>query len=105
MLTAFDTKRWMCEDTVRTHSHDHKDTVSDPVDHVDIAFLVDCITDAGFFSRNDLPGTTALRPGLLGAAFDYDSDSCPSWDGTDCGTTPEHSESDSPYFDWDGFSL
>ena len=28
-FTAFGTKRWLCEDTVHTHSHGHKDTVSD----------------------------------------------------------------------------
>ena len=26
-MTAFDTKRWLCEDKVHTHSHGHKDTV------------------------------------------------------------------------------
>ena len=26
-LRAFDTKRWLCEDTVHTHSHGHRDTV------------------------------------------------------------------------------
>ena len=30
-LTAFDAKRWLCEDTVHTHSHAHKDTVLEPV--------------------------------------------------------------------------
>ena len=29
-LPAFDTKRWPCENTDHTHSHGHKDTVSDP---------------------------------------------------------------------------
>ena len=29
-LTAFDTKRRLCEDTVHTHSHGHRDTVDDP---------------------------------------------------------------------------
>ena len=29
-LTAFDTKRWLCEDTVHTHSHGHRYTVDDP---------------------------------------------------------------------------
>ena len=29
-LTAFDTKRWLCEDTVHTHSHGHKETLSGP---------------------------------------------------------------------------
>ena len=29
-MTAFDTKRWLCEYTVHTHSHGHKDTVSNP---------------------------------------------------------------------------
>ena len=76
------------------------------MDLVNRSFIVDCITEDGVFSHNDLPGTAALRPGLLGAAFDSVSDSCPSWDGTDCGATPEQSESesDSPYSDWDGFS-
>ena len=27
---AFETKRWLCEDTVHTHSHGHKDKVLDP---------------------------------------------------------------------------
>ena len=30
-MTTFDTKRWMCEDPVRTHLHGHNDTVSDPL--------------------------------------------------------------------------
>ena len=29
-LTAFDTKRWLCEDTIHTHYHGHRDTVDDP---------------------------------------------------------------------------
>ena len=29
-LPAFDTKRWLCEDTIHTHSHGHRDTVGDP---------------------------------------------------------------------------
>ena len=62
-LTAFDTKRCLCEDTVHTHSHRHKDTVSDPMDIVNRSFIVDCITEAGVYSHNDLPGTTTLQPG------------------------------------------
>ena len=46
-LTAFDTKRWLCENTVHTHSHGHKDTVSNP-------------SEVGIPSHNDLPGTTPL---------------------------------------------
>ena len=49
--TAFDTKRWMCEDTVHTHSHGHRDTVP---------YLAKCIVNAGVLSRNDLPGTSPL---------------------------------------------
>ena len=70
-LTAFDTNRWLCEDTVHTHSHGHKDTVSDPMYLVNRSFIMECITDAGVFSRNDLPGTS-LRP--VGSESPY-------WDG------------------------
>ena len=30
-LTAFDTKRWLREDTINTQSHGHKDTAEDPM--------------------------------------------------------------------------
>ena len=30
-LSAFDKKRWLCEDTIHTHSHGHNDTVADPM--------------------------------------------------------------------------
>ena len=59
--TAFETKRWMCEDTVHTHSHGHRYIVSDPMYIVNRSFIIRCIVDVGVFSRNDLPGT-ALRP-------------------------------------------
>ena len=29
-LTAFNTKRWLCKDTIHTHAHGHKDIVADP---------------------------------------------------------------------------
>ena len=41
-LTAFDTKRWLCEDTVHTHSHGHKDTVSNPSDLLFNSYLRKC---------------------------------------------------------------
>ena len=59
-LTAFDTKRWLCEDTVHTHSHGHKDTVSDPMHLINQSFIVRCIVAAGVLSRNDLPGRLQL---------------------------------------------
>ena len=65
-LTAFDMKRWMCEDTVHTHSHGHKDTVPDPM-------------YAGVFSRNDLPGTS-LRPEWLEFDSDFNLESDPDSD-------------------------
>ena len=46
-LAAFDTKRWLCEDTVHTHSHGHKDTVPDPMYLVNRSFIIRCIVDAG----------------------------------------------------------
>ena len=56
-LTAFDAKRWLCEDTVHTHSHGHKDTVSDPPDLLFRSYLVKYFTNVGIFSHNELPGT------------------------------------------------
>ena len=38
-LTAFDTTRWLCEDTIHTHSHGHQDTVGDPESLVDKSFI------------------------------------------------------------------
>ena len=58
-LTAFETKRWLCEDTVPTHSHDHKYTVSNPSDLFTKSYIVRC------FSHNDLPGTATLAQGLV----------------------------------------
>ena len=57
-LTAFDTTRWLCEDTVHTHSNGHKDTVSDPSYLAVLSSSVKCCVDVGVFSRNDLPGTS-----------------------------------------------
>ena len=98
-LTAFDTKRWLCEDTVHTHSHGHKDTVSDPMYLVNRYFIIGCITDVGVFNRSDLSGTTTLQPEQLESESESDS---PYWDRYRGTTTLEQSESDSPY--WDGFS-
>ena len=64
-LTTFDTKRWLYEDTVHTHSHGHKDTVSDPSDLFTKSYIVNCFTNVGIFSRNDLPGTAPLAEGLV----------------------------------------
>ena len=38
-LTAFDAKRWLCEDTIHTHSHGHRDTVDDPEALVDKSLI------------------------------------------------------------------
>ena len=54
-LTAFDTKRWMCEDTVHTHSHGHKDTVPDPTYLAALSSSMKCCVDVGVFSCNGLP--------------------------------------------------
>ena len=42
-LTAFDTKRWLCEDTIHTHSHGHKDTVGDPLYLINRSFIIQCL--------------------------------------------------------------
>ena len=59
-LTAFDTKRWLCEDTVHTHSHGHKDIVSDPMYLVGRSGLVKYGTDLGIFGLDDLPRASPL---------------------------------------------
>ena len=64
-LTAFDTKRWLCEDKVHTHSYGHKDTVSNPPDLFTKSCLVKCFTIVGIFSHNDQPGTTPLAEWVL----------------------------------------
>ena len=46
-LAGFDTRRWLCEDTLHTHSHDHKDTVSNPSDLVTKSYIVDSFTNVG----------------------------------------------------------
>ena len=38
-LTAFDRKRWLCEDTIHTHSHGHKDTVENPLTLVNNSYI------------------------------------------------------------------
>ena len=69
-LTAFDTKRWLCEDTVHTHSHGHKDTMSDPTYLAALRISVECYVDVGVFSRNDLSGTsTSIFMNQLGIDF------------------------------------
>ena len=60
-LTALDTKRWLCEDTVHTYSHGHKDTVSDSTYLAVLSSNLKCCVDAGVFSRNDLPGTYLMN--------------------------------------------
>ena len=64
-LTAFDTKWWLCEGTVHTHSHGHMHTVSDPSDLFTNSYIVDSLAAMGICSRYDLPGTAPLTEGLI----------------------------------------
>ena len=50
-LTTFDTKRWMCEDTIHIHSHGHRDTVDDPEALVDKSFMACAIAEAFNLAR------------------------------------------------------
>ena len=59
-LTAFGTKRWLCEYTVHTHSHGHKYTMSNPSDLFTNSYIVGSFTNMGIYCRNDLPGTSPL---------------------------------------------
>ena len=43
--TWLDTKWWLCEDTVRTHLHAHKDKVSDPSDLFTKSYIVKYFTN------------------------------------------------------------
>ena len=56
-LTAFDTKRWMCEDTVHTHLHGHKDTVLNSSGLSAMSGIVNCVTTLGIYTQKDLPRT------------------------------------------------
>ena len=64
-MTALDTKRWLCEDTVHTHSHCHKDTVLDQSDLFAKSYIVKKFTDLGIYSCNDLLGTAPQIEGLV----------------------------------------
>ena len=91
-LRAFDTKRWLCEDTLHTHSHGNKDTAADPVELVNKSFIVECIAHSGVFGpRGPIP-TPPASPGLscdyspvdsgLESDLSCDSDSCDTdWNG------------------------
>ena len=45
-ITAFDTKRWLCEDTINTHSHGHRDTVEDPMALVNKSYITCTVISA-----------------------------------------------------------
>ena len=45
-LTAFDIKRWLCDDTIHTHSHGHLDTVEFPDKLKNNSFLTCIVTEA-----------------------------------------------------------
>ena len=45
-LTAFDTKRWLCEDLVHTHSYGHHRTVDFPSDLKNESFITSTIAEA-----------------------------------------------------------
>ena len=53
-LTLFDTKRWICEDTIHTHSHGHEDTVEDPMTLVNDSYTACSIVAAIKCLRHDL---------------------------------------------------
>ena len=91
-LTAFDTKRWLCEDTIHTHSHGHKDTVADPVELVNKSFIVECIAHSGVFGLSGPVPPPPASPGLSCDESPVDS----GW-GSD-------SLCDSGDSDWTGYS-
>ena len=64
-LMAFHIKRWLCEDTVHTHSHGNKDTVSNPSDLLFNSYLVNKFANVCILRNNDLPGTTPLAEVLV----------------------------------------
>ena len=45
-LTAFDMKRWLCEDTIHTQSHGHLDTVEFPHDMNNSSFITCTVGEA-----------------------------------------------------------
>ena len=45
-ITAFDTKRWLYEDTIHTYSHDHRDPMDDPEALVDKSVMTCAIAKA-----------------------------------------------------------
>ena len=44
-LTAFDTKRWLCKDTIHTHSHEHLKTAEFPGDLADMSYITCTVSE------------------------------------------------------------
>ena len=61
VLTAFDTKRWLCEDTVHSHSHCHKETVSDPSDLFSKSSIVNSLAGSSLICLNQSVSAFNLR--------------------------------------------
>ena len=79
-LTAFDTNRWLCEDTIHTHSQRQRDTVANPVELENDSFIVGCIAQAGVYGLHG-PTSTDLSGDSFSANSGWDSDSsCDSGD-------------------------
>ena len=77
-------------------------TWSDPMHPINRSSIIECITNAGVFIRNDLPGTS-LRPAESESPYwDGDDQSgSEDWGGNDQSGEQSGSDSYSPYFDCD----
>ena len=54
-LTAWFTKRWLCDDTIHTHSYGHMDTVENPLELENVSFIAECIAQPGIYGLRGPP--------------------------------------------------
>ena len=74
-LTAFYTKRWLCDDIIHRHSYGHRDTVETPLELENASFITKCIARTDIYCLDGPPPPPALES-------DHDSDGDDSdWSG------------------------
>ena len=72
-LTAFDTKRWLYDDTIHTHSYGHRDTVANPLELENPSFITKCIAQTGIYGPHGPPSVKSDHDS------DYDDNDWSGW--------------------------
>ena len=68
-LAAFDTKRWLCDDTIHTHSYGNRDTVENPSELEPASVITKCIAQTGIYGLHRPPAVESY----------HDDSDCSGW--------------------------